>query len=159
MPDMDNFFAHPGVFHRNTRDWKEEGQRHWFTVDPKLSLDDVRALLALVPVGAYVQCFDKHFQSPSDPGAWVDLRRYPESWTATFSNHGWSSHPVPIDFDAAARLFWDCRNFDYHEFLGVRGESQHMAHSGLSSELPSDLDTNGDNKLAIYLRERVARIQ
>lgn len=155
---MQEFFAHPGVFHLRTRDWNNEGQRHWFTVDPNLSLADVQAILQLVPVGAYVQCFDKQFESPSDPGAWVDLRRYPELWTATFSNHGWGSRPVPIEFDAAARLFWDCRNFDYCAFLGFRGESQHMAHSGLSAKPPTALDTSPDNKLAVYLRQRVSQI-
>lgn len=159
MPGMDDFFAQPGIRHRMTRDWNDGGQRHWFKVNRSMTLDQTRELLKLVPIGAYVQCFDKEFDSPSDPGAWVALQRYSEFWTATFTNHGWGSSPVLIDFEDAALLFWDCRDFDYGKFLGRRVESEHMAHSGLKTKPPDTLDTDPDSKQKRHISARVAAIK
>jgi hypothetical protein len=159
MPGMDEFFAHRRIRHRITRDWRGDGQRHWFKVDPAMTVGETRELLELVPIGAFVQCFDHEFESPSDPGAWVALQRFPELWTATFSNHGWSSSPVAIDFDDATLLFWECRDFDYCKFLGIRDQSQQMAHSGLKTELPADLVNDPSSKLATHIRQRIAGIK
>jgi hypothetical protein len=156
---MDQFFAQPGVRHRRTRDWPDGGQRHWFKVDAAMTPQEIRALLELAPVGAYVRCFDREYDSPSDPGAWVALQRYPTLWTATFENHGWTSSSVPIDFEDAVLLVWDCRDFDYSKFLGVRNESELMAHSGLSVELPQRFDGHPESKPARHIKDRVASIR
>lgn len=156
---MNEFFAQPGVRHRTTRDWPHGGQRHWFKVDPALTPEQIRSLLALLPVGAYVKCFDQTFDSPSDPGAWGSLQRYEHFWTASFNNHGWSSDSVPIDFEDAALLFWECRDFDYCKFLGSRHESELMAHSGLTEEFPRFFDRDPESQSARYLKDRVASIR
>jgi len=159
MPGMDDFFAQPGVRHRVTREWNDNGQRHWFKVGSDMTLDQIRELLSLVPMGAYVTCFDQEYDSPSDPGAWVAFQRYPELWTAKFNNHGWSSDPVPIAFEDAALIFWECRDFDYCKFLRVLDNSELMAHSGLKTDLPQGLDTSPDSKPARHIRNRVAEIK
>jgi len=159
MSGMDEFFAQPGVRLRKTRDWPHGGQRHWFKVEPWLTARKIRTLLELLPVGAYVQCFDREYDSPSDAGAWVTFQQYPNLWTATFENHGWSSDSVPIDFEDAALIFWDCQDFDYCQFLGFRGESELMAHSGLSAELPKYFDSDPESKPSRHVKERVAAIK
>jgi hypothetical protein len=110
-------------------------------------------------MGAYVTCFDQEYDSPSDAGAWVAFQRYPDLWTGTFNNHDWSSDPVPIPFEDAALIFWECRDFDYCKFLGVLENSELMAHSGLKPDFPQGLDTNPDSKPARHIRKRVAEIK
>ena len=156
---MDEFFACPGVRHRKTRDWNDGGQRHWFKLDPDLSVQQIRELLGLVPEGALVQCFDPHYDSPSDAGAWIAFQRYPTFWTATFSNHGWSSAGVPVEFEDAVLIFWEGRDFDYCRFLGVRDDSELTAHSGLSTEPPKNLDADPQSQFARFLRARAAAIR
>ncbi len=162
---MDAFFAHPRIRHLKTRNWSRPGgQRHWYAIDRKLSLEESRELLERVPAGAYVVGFDWKYESPSDAGAWVELQRYPDLWTAKFSNHGWSSWPVPIDFDAAARLYWDGLLVDTLYFMGYqrnrepRPPGEHMAHSSLSHELPEQFEARIDQRIVDYIAQRVATI-
>lgn len=164
-PQMAAFFAHPRVTHLKTRNWSHPGgQRHWYAIDPALSLDESRELLERLPNGAYVVGFDWKYDSPSDAGAWVELQRYPDLWTAKFSNHGWSSWPVPIVFDAATRLYWDGLLVDTLYFMGYQRKREphppreHMAHSGLSHELPEQFEVTIDQRIADYITRRVAAI-
>ena len=163
--DMVPFFDHPRVTHGKTRNWTTPpGQRHWFAIDHQLTLDEARDLLARLPVGAYAQSFDWMYESPSDPGAYTEFRRYPKIWTATFSNHGWGSFPVPIDFESAARLFWDGLLIDDLYFMGyqrnreAKPPAEHMAHSGLSHELPDNFAERAEKRTVDYIRQRVAGI-
>ena len=94
--EMEAFFAHRRITHRKTRNWtRPGGQRHWFAIDPQLTLEETRDLLARLPTGAYVVSFDWKYDSPSDAGAFVALQRYPNVWTAEFSNHGLVSERFP----------------------------------------------------------------
>ena len=158
MTNMDLFFAQSGVHLHHTKKWSDGGHRHWFSLDPHLTVDDVRSLLKMVPVGAYVRCFDPEYESPSDPGAWIAFQRCSDGWTAKFSNHGWSSAAVPVDFEDVALIFWQARDFDYGKFLGRHSENELMAHSGLSGEAPKRLESDPASGPARYLRDRAAAI-
>ena len=153
---------------RTTRpvDWtRPGGQRHWFAVEPQLTLEETRDLLERLPIGAYVVCFDWKYDSPSDPGAYVELQRYPNFWTAEFSNNGgWSSRKVPIDFESVARMYWDGLLVDTLYFMGYQSKreprppSEHRAHSGLSHELPEQFEARVESRIVDYIKQRVAEI-
>lgn len=159
MTDMDLFFDQSGVHLHRTRKWSDGGHRHWFSLDPQLTVDDVRSLLEMVPVGAYVRCFDPEYESPSDPGAWIAFQRYSDCWTAKFSNHGWSSAAMPVDFEDLTLIFWQAKDFDYGKFLGGHSESVLMAHSGLCGEIPKRLENDPESSPARFLRDRAAAIR
>ncbi len=163
--EMVPFFDHPRITHCKTRNWTNPpGQRHWFSIDQELTLDEARDAMARLPVGAYVKSFDWMYDSPSDPGAYTEFRRYPENWTAAFSNHGWSSSPVPINFESAALLFWDGLLVDDLYFMGYQRNrvpkppKEHMAHSGLSYELPDNFAERIQERIVDYIHQRVAKI-
>lgn len=162
---MATFFAHPRVRHLKTRNWtRPGGQRHWFALNPKLTLAETRDLLQSLPLGAYVRSFDWQYDSPSDAGAYVELQRYPELWTASFSNHGWSSYEVPIEFDSAVRLYWDGLLVDDLHFMGYQRNREpklpekYTAHSGLSHELPEQFEERIKPSIVDYIKRRVADI-
>lgn len=163
--DMREFFAHPRITHRKTRNWtRPDGQRHWFAIDHRLTLAETRDLLDRLPIGAYVVSFDWQYDSPSDPGAYVALQKYPETWTAEFSNHGWSSYKVPLDFESATRLYWDGLLIDDLHFMGYQSNrepklpAEYRAHSGLSRELPKDFEQRVKREIVEYIDRRVAEI-
>jgi hypothetical protein len=163
--EMDAFFAHPRITHRKTRNWPTPGgQRHWYAIDPKLTLEETRNSLERLPIGAYAQSFDWKYDSPSDSGAWVEIQRYPNIWTAKFSNHGWSSFPVPIDFESAARMFWDGLLVDTLYFMGYqrkrepKATTEHMAHSGLSHDLPEPFEKRIKPQIVNHIKRRAAEI-
>ncbi|HEV7280249.1 MAG TPA: hypothetical protein VGN57_08560 [Pirellulaceae bacterium] len=164
--EMEAFFAHPSISHHKTRNWKKTGgQRHWFAVDPQLTLEETRDLLRRVPVGAYLVSFDWKYDSPSDPGAYVELQRYPDFWTAQFwNNGGWSSRKAPLDFESAVRLYWDGLLVDPLYFMGYqrdrepRAPDEHVAHSGLSHELPEQFEDTIQLRIVDYIKQRAAEI-
>lgn len=164
--DMANFFAHPEVNHGRTRTWKKpKGQRHWFAVDHDLKLNETRDLLRRLPIGAYVVSFDWKYDSPSDPGAYVELQRYPGIWTAEFwNNGGWCTYKVPIDFESAARLYWDGLLVDTLHFMGYQSNrepelpTEHMAQSGLSHDLPNDFEERIKPEIVEHIKCRAAQI-
>lgn len=163
--EMAPFFDHPLITHHKTRNWTSPpGQRHWFSIDEQMTLDDARDALSCLPVGAYAQSFDWMYESPSDPGAYTEFRRYPKTWTATFSNHGWGSYPVPIDFESAASLFWDGLLVDALYFMGYQRNrepkppQEHMAHSGLSAVLPDNFAERIKKEIVDYIQRRVTGI-
>ena len=164
---LSDFFRNPIVHHRKTRDWPHGGQRHWFAIEPGLTRQQIRLLFDLVPVGASLDTYDPTYDSPSEVGAWITFRRYPDLWTATFRNHGWSSDPAPVDLEDAALIYWETYDIDSDVHMPGRRPTEdagrigieHISESGLDTDLPGKLDRDPDGKGARFLRERVASIR
>ena len=165
--DLSDFFRDPHVHLRKSRDWPHGGQRHWFAVAPGLTPQQIRRLFDLIPVGASLDTYDPTYDSPSEVGAWTTFRRYPELWTAEFRNHGWSSYPVPVDLEDAALIYWETYDIDPDLHMpgmtpstdDPRKPIEHMAESGLDTNLPSKLNRDPEEKGARFLRERAAAIR
>ncbi len=156
LPNMDAYFAHPGVKLRTAREWNDHQMRYWYNIKVGLAAADIEMLLRKVPIGAYVQAFDKEFPSPSDPGAWFDLYHASEDrWLVRWSNHGWSSGAVPIEFHQAVIYFNECYSFHAARFLGFRYKHELMAHAAHPGQLNVTMDDRIDSPNSVYLSGRI----
>ncbi len=53
--------------------------------------------------------YDSVYDSPSDPGAFVEILFYAGEYWVKLSNHGWSTDWLPVTRDEAVEYLWACR--------------------------------------------------
>jgi hypothetical protein len=99
--------------------------------------------------------YDADYDSPSDPGAFIEIIRRDNDYLIELSNHGWSSDWFPVTRQQAVDLLWACRKSNGPD----RANSLLREGMRLSREVDSPRGINRDPEYhaAKYVRSRTGR--
>ncbi|NND98952.1 MAG: hypothetical protein HKN47_16670 [Pirellulaceae bacterium] len=99
-------------------------------------------------------CFyDLQYDSPSDPGVFIEVMRHDANYVLQLRNHGWSSDWVIVTKDEAIDLLWSCREYngpDRRESLLPNG----MQLYG-DAKRPNRINPDRQGHAAEYVRQRI----
>ncbi len=90
---------------------KSSYSRH-LVLHPDTARSSVALLVADLPPDSSLSFYDRHFPSPSDPGAYVSFRRSGSGYEVMKGNHGWSSGWEPIEHEDLIEYFWASKAFN-----------------------------------------------
>lgn len=154
---LHKFLTAPGVSDATYREWSDGGVRGWFKLQRSRTSDELRGLLPMLPVAAWIQFYDVDYPPVSDTGAFVRFTRHAEDeWSVAWSNYGWGSEHFPISLDDAVRYMLSCYETDWDGMMTKKKTTPElMVHQTVLEKLPpicSDQETSG----VAYLRKRLA---
>jgi len=124
-----------------------------FAFTPTATPDTAQALVSNVGDGMRLWFYDERYDSPSDPGAFVNLVRSGGELRAKWENHGWSTDWVSLAFDEATAYLWSCRNDNACDksnaigYVGMRLERREIDVGRLA-------DAADARRLSTYVRSR-----
>ena len=69
-------------------------------------------LVSELPPDSHLMFYDGDYPSPSDPGAFVTIKRDNDQYTMRRSNHGWSKNWASISFENLVAYLSKCTNYN-----------------------------------------------
>jgi hypothetical protein len=83
-----------------------------FIFDNNANEQTVTRLIDGIPPEAEFMFYDRDYPSPSDPGAFVSIKRVENRYTMKRANHGWSDGWKPISFENLVSYLSKCIEYN-----------------------------------------------
>lgn len=83
-----------------------------FIFNNKANEQTISRLLGEIPPESEFMFYDRDYPSPSDPGAFVSIKRVNDQYTMKRANHGWSDGWEPVHFETLAGYLSKCIKYN-----------------------------------------------
>ena len=127
-------------------------RRHDVAFDKHATHQTAEHLIAQLTETTSLWFYDSVYDSPSDPGAFIEVMLFEGEYVIQLSNHGWSSDWFPVTREEAVDLLWACRKSNGPD----RSDSLLQAGMRLyrGAKVPNKINGDSEYQAAKYVRTR-----
>ena len=132
----------------------ETTRRHDVVFDKQATRQTAAHLIGQLKPNTSLWFYDSLYDSPSDPGAFVEITLVEGEYMVELSNHGWSTDWFPVTHREAVDLLWECHN----DNGPIRRESWMLVGMRLyrDVQVPRGINRDSEYDAAQYVRSRIS---